>query len=90
MKAQDQENQENEKTEKQERNEKGGKTEKPKKHQNYEKSSTENIDVKNQKKLSNSSLEDVNENKIIILISHLFFLLSKTIDISHKMSPKSL
>lgn len=75
MKAQDQENQENEKNEKLDRVEKGGKTEKPKKHQNYEKSPTENIDVKNHKKLSNSSLEDVNEKKLYYYFNCFFIYL---------------
>ena len=35
------------------------KAEKPKKQQNYEKSSVEILEVKNQKKVSNPSLEDV-------------------------------
>ena len=36
------------------------KSEKPKKQQNYEKTLNENIEVKNKKKISNPSLEDVN------------------------------
>ena len=40
------------------------KNEKTKKHQNYEKTMTENLEIKTQKKLSNASLEDVKTFKI--------------------------
>lgn len=50
-----------------ENNENLEKTDKPKKSQNYEKSSTDNLEVKNMKKLSNSSMEDVSLLKAFLI-----------------------